>query len=183
MKHGAAGPRDPGTREREGDELLGHALPLLLAHALDADELGRERARPAEPGLDRRPLGRKIVPVERVADLEPKRVARAEPGGYGAPADEALPDPRRIPGGEQELDAILTRVTGAADECPDAGDGGLTEVEALRDLARLEQGRENRDRVGPLEREHRVVVRAVDHLDTLPVGDVLCEPVEVGGRV
>ena len=62
-----------GTSLRAGPSLLDPA------QRLDAGELGVERARPAEPGGDRVGLGRDVVPVQRVADLEPQRVARAEP--------------------------------------------------------------------------------------------------------
>ena len=51
---------------------------LIAAQLVDAGELLVERARPAEPGGDRVRLRRDVVAVQRVADLEPQRVARAE---------------------------------------------------------------------------------------------------------
>ena len=57
-----------------------------------------------------------VVAVEVEADLQAQRVARAEPGGRGAGLDHRVPDGGRARGGDDQLDAVLARVAGAADE-------------------------------------------------------------------
>ena len=53
-----------------------------------AGEFLVERADPGEPGRDRVSLGRDVVAVQRVADLEPQRVARSEAARRGAAFDD-----------------------------------------------------------------------------------------------
>src|SRR4051812_24465779 len=84
--------RDRLLRHPERDELpLGPAL-LDLAQLLDAGEVRPERADPAEAARDRVPLRSDVVPVERVADLEPERVAGAEAAGHDAAGKNRVPE-------------------------------------------------------------------------------------------
>src|SRR5918996_2748323 len=89
--------RHPLARDRlllhdEGDELLGGALLLLRAEHVDPGELLVERAGPAEPGLDRRPLRGDVVSVQRVAGLQSQRVAGAEAARDDAALDDRVPE-------------------------------------------------------------------------------------------
>ena len=59
-------------------------LGLGAPQHVGAGEVLVERADPAEARLDRVRLLRDVVAVQRVADLEPQRVARAEPAGHDA---------------------------------------------------------------------------------------------------
>ena len=105
----------PGLHH-EGDELLARAGLALGAHRLGADEARVLLARPAEAGLDRAARLREVVAVEVEADLEAQRVARAEAGGRRAAGDELVPDRRGVVGRDEQLDAVLAGVAGAADE-------------------------------------------------------------------
>src|SRR4051812_9321105 len=75
------------THALSRDRLLGHpkrhelllgAVLLDLAEPLGPGEAGVESARPGKTRGDGVPVRADVVPVERVAHLEPKRVARAE---------------------------------------------------------------------------------------------------------
>ena len=131
---------------------------------VDAGELLVERARPAEPRLDRRSLRRDVVSVERVADLEPKRVARAETAREDAALEDRVPEARRVVGVAAELAAALPRVARARDEAADAEHVVLAKGERLDlDLESLERFRalhgEQRPPVGDVLRlgERRMV--------------------------
>ena len=72
---------------------------------------------PAQPRLERRSTVIDIVAVERVAHLQPQRVARAEPDRLGlARAAEGFPDGAHIVDPAVQLEAIFAGVTGAGDE-------------------------------------------------------------------
>jgi hypothetical protein len=73
---------------------------LLLdpAHFLDPVKLRVERAHPSRPGRDRVGVGADVVPVQRVADLEPQRVARTEAARRGAALDDRVPERDRVLG-------------------------------------------------------------------------------------
>ena len=108
---------------------------------------------------------RQVVAVEVEADLQAQRVARAEPGGHGAAAHELVPERRARPAGaQQQLDAVLAGVAGAAHEHlarpPGArvaavmrAGSGASEIACT--ISRAQRA---------LDGEHRVVVDPVGHL-------------------
>src|SRR5262249_32375691 len=113
------------------DGLLGHAErgeaprgAFLLGAAQDVrpGEVLGERADPAESGLDGVRLGRDVVAVERVADLEAERVARTEAAGSDVLRKQRVPYRGSVGGIAEELDAGLARVAGARDAAVAAGD-------------------------------------------------------------
>ena len=75
---------------------------------------------PAEAARDRVPLRADVVAVQRVADLEPQRVARAEAAGHDAAREDRVPERRRVLGHARQLDALLAGVAGAVDHHLDA---------------------------------------------------------------
>ena len=76
--HAQPGAWNTRPGEQEGRKLS--AVPLhLLAQQLGADEILVERARPLEAASIGVRSARKVVSIERVADLQAERVARAEP--------------------------------------------------------------------------------------------------------
>src|SRR5205085_4328082 len=87
---------------------------------LDAGELLVERADPAEAGRDRVGLGRDVVAVERIADLEAEGVARAEAARLRAALQHGVPEPHRVVGLHEQLDSPLTGVAGPIDHALDA---------------------------------------------------------------
>ena len=84
------------------------------------DRLGADEARvllaaPAQAGLDRAAVLHQVVAVEVEADLQAQRVARAEARGRRAAPRPARPRRRRRRSGrDQQLDAVLAGVAGAA---------------------------------------------------------------------
>src|SRR5437762_336361 len=123
----AAVDRHPLARDRllahhERDELPLRALRLDAAQLVRAGEVRVERARPPQACGDRVRLGRDVVPVQRVADLEAQRVARAEPARLRTARDDRVPQRDGILGGTHELDALLAGVAGAVDHHLDAVD-------------------------------------------------------------
>src|SRR5207247_4779182 len=109
---GAAGNRHPLTRDRllghaERDQLALRSLGLDPAKLVGTSELLVELADPAEAGRDRVGVGPDVVSVQRVADLEPKRVARAEAARHRAPPDDRVPDARCALGRAQPPDDAL----------------------------------------------------------------------------
>src|SRR5919106_69841 len=128
--------RHPLARDRlllhdEGDELLGGAFLLLRAEHVDPGELLVERAGPAEPGLDRRPLRGDVVSVQRVAGLQSQRVAGAEAARDDAALDDRVPEAGGLLRRAAELAAALARVAGAGHEAGDAEHLLLAEAERL----------------------------------------------------
>ena len=115
-EHRVAFARDAGALDLERRQLLGSALAARAGDRLGTDEPGCLGAAPAEPGLDRVALGRQVVAVQVEADLEPQRVAGAEPAGDDAGVEQLGPDRRRDLGIDQQLDPVLAGVAGAADE-------------------------------------------------------------------
>ena len=81
----------------EGDELARRPLGLDPAQLLDPGELLVERADPAEAGGDRVRLRADVVAVQRVADLEPERVAGAEAARRRAAREDGVPERARRP--------------------------------------------------------------------------------------
>src|SRR5579862_5845186 len=167
------------------DRLLGHderdepsLRPVLLdrAQALDAAELRVERARPTEPRRDRVPLRADVVAVEREADLQAQRVARAQPTRRDAAGEDRVPEPHGVVLHARELDAFLARVTGAVDHHLDAVDIAHRERERA---GRLET--EPRKRAGALHGEQRIVVGDVADVGAAEL--VLFQPAERGVAV
>ena len=87
---------------------------------------------PAQPGLERRGGVVDLVAVERVAHLQPQRVAGAQPDRLGAGPDQRLPDLRRVPLPAVQLEAVLAGVAGAGDEALGAGHPAGREVVVAR---------------------------------------------------
>src|SRR5439155_7456999 len=155
--------------DREGDELLARSRLADGAHGVGPDEARVLLARPPEPGFDRPARLHQVVAVEVVADLEAQGVAGAEPRGDGAAADDRVPDPARVLGRDEQLDALLARVARAADEHARRADLLLACGEARRQRP---VGERLDDLAGerPLDGEHREVVEAVLDLDVEVAG-------------
>ena len=159
--------------------LLGGAFLADTAQLVRPRELGVELARPAEPGRDRVRFGRDVVSVQRIADLEAERVARAEPAGYGAPCQHGVPERGGVLGGAGELDAELSRVARSADEDLDTVDltHGVREGRRLGEPEALQRARS-------LNCDEPVLVGGVAHLAASRLA--LLQPLVVGlavGRV
>src|SRR5204862_1494752 len=107
------------------------------AHALDrlaADEAAlRGLDRPSETRLQRIRRLIDVVAVERVAHLEPERVARAEADRRdavgGARLQQRPPEPRRLRPRHVELEPILAGVARARDQRRHSRDAGGDEAE------------------------------------------------------
>src|SRR5438045_1880074 len=103
--HGHPLARDPPPRDAEGDEPVEPAGLALRPQRRGAHELlAIERAHPAQTRLERRAALRQVVAVERIADLEPQRVARAEAGRCRAGSEELVPERPGLMGGDHDLD-------------------------------------------------------------------------------
>src|SRR5205814_8132660 len=87
-----------------------------------ADEAGVLLAAPAEAGLDRAALLHQVVAVEVEADLEAQRVTGRQAGRDRAAAQQLVPQRARVLGRCEDLDTVLARIAGAADESLAAGD-------------------------------------------------------------
>ena len=132
----------PGSGERRTGR-ASRPFPARLcsrSRSAPTKSLSSAQAQPSPASIGVR-SGRQVVAVERVADLEPQRVARAEAGRRRAGADQRLPDGRRVLGREQQLDAVLARVAGAADERLAPATIALGEAEARRGRSPLLQQR------------------------------------------
>ena len=92
-------PRDRSLLHHERREPLLWAVFLDEPELLDTCELLAECADPAEAGRDRIGLGPDVVPVQRVADLEPERVARTQPRRRDAALHDSVPELGGILGG------------------------------------------------------------------------------------
>ena len=84
------------------------------------------------------------------------------PAGVGARLEQRVPDLAGVLGRDQQLDAVLARVAGAADEhAGDAGDGQHRRCGSARAARRSVRPRDDPARVRALHGEHREVVQAV----------------------
>src|SRR4051794_30445341 len=101
---------------RERDELLGRAGLARGAYGVGADEAGVLLARPAQAGLDRAARRHQVVAVEVVVDLQAQRVAGGQAGGHGAAAQQLVPQLAGVGRLAEQLDAVLARIAGAADQ-------------------------------------------------------------------
>ncbi len=118
----AAGTRDRPLEHAERDEPVRRPVLARARQHVRAGELTLARADPAEAGLDRVRVRPDVVPVQRVTDLEPQRVARAEAAGQRAGLGQRIPQALGIGGGRDQLDAELARVAGARDGAVDTRD-------------------------------------------------------------
>ena len=93
-----------------------------------------------------------------------RRVSRApRPAGSAPPLDHGVPDRGRVRGRDEQLDAVLPGVAGAADEhAGRARDRQLGGVEAGGQLA-VGQRTDESAGLRSLDRDHREVLEAVDH--------------------
>ncbi len=155
----------PLILDLEGDEDLGRALGASAGDRLGADEPGLLLAAPAEARFDRVALRTQLVAVQRITDLQPQRVAGAEPAGDDAGVQQLCPDRRRDLGVDQQLDPVLAGVAGAADQGRATADLGVRDVEAIRQRDPQRRS-ENRPSVRPLNGKHRVAIGNVtnDHV-------------------
>src|SRR5580700_3850312 len=97
----------------------------LLLERLFADELRLlEFERPLQSGLHRRDRLGQLVPVQRHARLETQDVARAEAARFeplGAMvAQERVPNLRSVQAVDEELESILSRISGTRNNCGDS---------------------------------------------------------------
>ena len=111
---------------RSATSLRGRALGARAREHVRADvnALSR-RADPAEARLDRVRVLRDVVAVQRVADLEPQGVARAEAAGHGAGLDQRVPQRHDLARRADQLDPGLARVAGARHGAGHPGDARL----------------------------------------------------------
>ena len=168
--------RDGALLHDERDELARRALLLDPPQRLDAGEVGVERARPAETGGDRVRLGRDVVAVERVADLEPKRVARAEAARRHAAREDRVPERLGVVLRTAELDALLARVAGSRDHDLDAVELAHR-VGERRSIGKAE----SLERARALHGDEAVLVGRVAHLAAARLA--LLEPGVDGGAI
>ena len=96
--------------------------------------------------------------MQRVARLEPERVAGAEPAGSDAALEHAVPQRHGVGGCAEQLAPALARVSGPADDATDA------EHLVLAERERRDVRAEQLQRGGPLHRQHRPVGRHVARL-------------------
>ena len=128
---------------------------------------------PAEPGGDRVRVRADVVPVQRIADLESKRVARAQPARLHAAPDDCVPERAGVVGHDHQLDALLARVAGAIDHHLDPVQLAHHERERRR-LAETEP----LERAGPLDGEESVLVGDVTDVGAAMLA--VLDPLEVG---
>ena len=102
--------------EFDADELLRHAVSLLLCEGFLADELGLvEFAEHGETGHDGGDVCAEFVAVEGQADFEAQGVAATEATGLAATAlDELVPRLLREGVRAVDLEAVLAGVAGTA---------------------------------------------------------------------
>ena len=90
-----------------------------------------------------------VVAVEVEADLEPQRVAGAEPGRAWRRRSSSASQTRAPPRVEQHLDPVLARVAGAADQRRRRRRAGVGGVHPRRQLALGERGDDRARASGP----------------------------------
>src|SRR6266498_1971811 len=135
-------------------------------------ELLVERTAPPESRRDGVGFLRDVLPVQRKAHLEAKRVPRAESARNGAAVEHTVPQLRSVLCHHEQLAPVLPGVSGPVHHGLDSVDLALLESELLR-LRKSEP----LDRARPLNREQRVLVRDVADVGT---GDFpLLEPLEI----
>ena len=169
--------RDPAPGDRERRQPLGGPGGARRGDRLGADEARLLLAAPAEAGLDRVAVLGEVVAVEVEADLEPQGVAGGEPGRHGPRLDQRRPQRRRRARLDQDLDPVLARVAGPADERLGPGDGERRGPHPGRQLVVGEPG-DDRAGIRSLDGEHRVVAEPVAELG-VEVARVLAEPLQV----
>ena len=98
------------------------------------------------------------------ADLEPQRVAGAEPAGYDAGVEQLGPDRRRHLGIDQQLDPVLAGVAGAADQRRAAADPLRRDPHPRRQLD-PEGASDDAAGMRPLHSQHRVAIGNVTDAD------------------
>ena len=129
----ARGPRHGALLvHAQRDEPALRAVGARAREHVRARELLVARADPAEARLDRVRVLRDVVAVQRVADLEPQGIARAQAAGHGAGLDQGVPQLHDLAGRADQLDARLARVARARDGARHAGDARLRERERRR---------------------------------------------------
>src|SRR5918995_377060 len=128
--NGIAVPRKAAALELEADQLPGNPPGLLRPERGIAGEGAAlvQLHDPAEPGLKRRRGVVDLVAVERVAHLQPERVAGAEADRLSAGLDQRLPDLHGVPLAAVQLESVLAGVAGAGDEALGAGDAADGEM-------------------------------------------------------
>ena len=171
----------PGPVRANGTSFSAVPLVAGVADRVRADEARVLLAAPAEAGLDRVAVLGQVVAVEVEADLEAERVAGAEADRAWRPAAvSASHTAVACSGGEQQLDAVLARVAGAGDEdVRRAGDASACVVRNRFGSSPSARLCDQVARLRPLDREHRVVVRAGPRPVTSKSARVLLEPREV----
>ena len=166
------------------DAAVRRELPLQRTAA---DEIPFERAEAdREPGQGRGEDGdlaalvirAQLVAVQGECRLQPQRVAGSQPDRRGAEGEQAVPEPTRLAGGKEELEAQgVSGVAGAGDgEGNTADDRGAEIVAAglgdqflrlvLPGGCRLgDEREEDPPRLGALERDHGELFAAVGHVE------------------
>ena len=156
------------ARARGGDGLRAGEARLLLAA-------------PAEARLDRVAVGAHVVAVQVEADLEPERVAGAEPAGRHAGVEQPAPELGDAVVGEDDLDAVLARCSPSRRRAPREPATSSSAVCMRAGSSPSVSAGDRRARLGALDGEHRVGRGEVLDLDVEAGGD-LAEAGEVRSR-
>ena len=164
----AARPRDRALEHAERDEAPCGTGRARLPQHVRAGELLVARAHPAEPGLDRVRVGPDVVAVQRIADLEPQGVPRAEPARQRAGSGQRVPEPPgvgRLARSARRPARLCSRCAATMHATPRAA--SVPQLNAGADSASNAPSREageQRERRGTLQREHRGLVALVGEL-------------------
>ena len=94
----------------ERDELPLGSTRLDLAELVRTRELLVQRAAPSERSGDGIRVGRDVVAVQWVRDLETERVARTEPARHCAACDDSVPQGGTVVRHRQQLATVLAGV-------------------------------------------------------------------------
>src|SRR5436190_3226683 len=154
----------------EGSEAVGRSVFLCLDEHVASDEnrlfqINKE----SQAGLDWVVLRRKIGAIERIAHLQPKRVARAQAAGPDAKLfarlQHRVPDLRRIFRGKKHLDSVFAGVAGPGNREVHSVQLELYNVVARRELdLAAEQRVKKIDHARPLNRDPAKAVTAIRQL-------------------
>src|SRR5215469_4161729 len=104
----------------EADDAIVVGSGFLTCERVLTDKIWfAELHRPVKPCLQRRDRLVELVAVQRHARLEPQNIARAETGGLEPDArslvEQAIPQRLRVAGRDEQLEAVLARVSGPRD--------------------------------------------------------------------
>ncbi len=162
------------ARHRQSFGVEAHALEFLRGavcagglHGAAADERLGFGHNPAQARCDRVDVIAQFVTVEGKTRLHTQGVARSEPAWHHARREERVPQPERVRGGADQLEAVLARVARAGGEARDTPDLHVVQPEhrpVAQRVRLVAQAREDLDGLRPLHGDHRGGVRLVRDL-------------------